>query len=175
MDQFSPLIPIEQYAFIKTFTIYILLYHFHPYLLRSPLSLLTCLKSISFTHRTGASVVLRRRWHNHRRRVSLIFFFMEATPILLRISSFLLISSRVATHPTKYAYLYYTHLLSMISLFNPTFCVILQNWYNRSQWKFPSVRTGYYGHIKLMLRSSISISWLGSYDWHHCWFSHLFR
>jgi len=30
MDQLSPLIPIEQYAFIKTFSLYILSYHLHP-------------------------------------------------------------------------------------------------------------------------------------------------
>ena len=37
MDQFSPLILIEQYAVIKTFSLYILSYHLHPCFIRSPL------------------------------------------------------------------------------------------------------------------------------------------
>ena len=37
MDQLSPLIPIEKYAFIKTFSLYILSYHLHICFLRSPL------------------------------------------------------------------------------------------------------------------------------------------
>ena len=36
-DQLSPLIPIEQYAFTKTFGLYILSYYLHPCFLRSPL------------------------------------------------------------------------------------------------------------------------------------------
>ena len=37
MDQFSPLIPIEQYAFTKTFSLYMLSYYLYPCFLPSPL------------------------------------------------------------------------------------------------------------------------------------------
>ena len=148
MDQLSPLIPIEQYAFIKTFSLYILSYHLHPCFLRSPLALLTCPNLICSTRRTSASVGLCRIWPNHRMQFSLIFSSIGAMPILVRISSFLtlslivlshiqwytylstnilishLISPRITTHPMKNAHLHYTHLLGMISLYSPTFCAI---------------------------------------------------
>jgi len=63
-----------------------------------PYALLTCPKLIRSTRRTGASVGLRRTWPNHRRRFSLIFSFIEATPILVRISSFLTLSLWVLPH-----------------------------------------------------------------------------
>jgi len=57
-----------------------------------PCALLTCPNLICSTHRTDASVGLRHTWPNHRRRFSLIFSSIEATPILVRISSFLTLS-----------------------------------------------------------------------------------
>ena len=89
-----------------------------------PSALLTCPNLIRSTRRTGASVCLRLTWPNHRRRFSLIFSYIEATPILIRISSFLTLSLRVLPHPTKHAHLCYTHLLGMISLYSPLFSVI---------------------------------------------------
>jgi len=68
MDQLSLLIPIEQCAFIKTFSLYILSYHLHP--LRSPLRSLTCCNLILSTRQTDASVGLCLTWPNHRRRLN---------------------------------------------------------------------------------------------------------
>ena len=98
MDHLSPLISIEQYAFTKTFSLYILSYYLHPCFLRSPLRFFNLPKLIRSTHRIGASVGLRRTWPNHRRWFSLIFSSIEATPILIRISSFLTLSLRVLPH-----------------------------------------------------------------------------
>ena len=94
----SPLIPIEQYVFTKTFSLHILSYYLHPCFLRSPCALLTCLKLIRSTRRTGASVSLRRTWPNHLRRFFLIFSSIKATPILVQITSFLTLSHRVLPH-----------------------------------------------------------------------------
>ena len=55
-------------------------------------TLLTCPNLICSTYRTGASVSLRRTWPNHCRRFSLIFSSIEATPFLVRISTFLTLS-----------------------------------------------------------------------------------
>ena len=90
-----------------------------------PCVLLTCPNLIRSSHRTGASVGLRRTWLNHRKRFSLNLLFYRGYAYLntnILISH--LISSRVTTHLTKHMHPYYTHLLSMISLYSPTFCVI---------------------------------------------------
>ena len=70
-----------------------------------PCSLLTYPKLIRSIRQTGASVGLCRTWPNHRRRFSLIFSSIEATPILVRISSFLTLSLRVLPH------IYISHLI----------------------------------------------------------------
>ena len=72
--------------------------YLHPCFLRSPCALLTCPKLICSTRRTGESVGLHRTWPNHRRRFYLIFSSIEATPILIRISPFLILSLRVLPH-----------------------------------------------------------------------------
>ena len=63
-----------------------------------PSVLLTFPKLIHSTCQTGASVGLRRTWPNHRRQFSLIFSPIQATPILVRISSFLTLSLYVLLH-----------------------------------------------------------------------------
>jgi len=63
-----------------------------------PCALLTCPNLIRSTRRTRASGGLRRTWPNHRKRFSLIFSFIEVTPILIRISSFLSLSLIVLPH-----------------------------------------------------------------------------
>jgi len=62
-----------------------------------PCALLTCPNLIGSTRRTGTSVGLRRIWPNHRRRFSL-FSFIEDTSLLVRISSFLILSLLVLPH-----------------------------------------------------------------------------
>jgi len=89
MDHLSSLIPIEQYAFTKTFSLYILSYYLHPCFFRLLCALLACPNLICSTRRTDASVGLCRTLPNHRRCFYLIFSFIELTPILVRISSFL--------------------------------------------------------------------------------------
>ena len=54
-----------------------------------PYALLACPNLIRSTRRSGASVGLCCTWPNHCRRFSLIFFSIGATPILVRIFSFL--------------------------------------------------------------------------------------
>ena len=98
MDHLYPLIPIEQYVFTKTFGLYILSYCLHLCFLRFPCTLLTCPKLIYSTRQTGASVGLRRTWSNHHRQFSLIFSSIEATPIVVRISTFLTLSLLILPH-----------------------------------------------------------------------------
>ena len=61
-------------------------------------ALLTCPDLIRYTHRTGASVGLSRTLPNHHRWFSLIFFCIGDTPILVRISLFLILSLLVLPH-----------------------------------------------------------------------------
>ena len=63
-----------------------------------PYALLTCPNLIQSTRRTDASGGLRRTRLNHRRWFSLIFSSIGATPILVRISSFLTLSLLVLSH-----------------------------------------------------------------------------
>jgi len=63
-----------------------------------PCVLLTCPNLIRSTHRTGASVGLRRTWPNHHRRFSLIFSSIESTPILVRIFSIFTLYLLVLPH-----------------------------------------------------------------------------
>ena len=63
-----------------------------------PCVLLTYPNLIRSTRRTGASVGLYRTWPNHHRRFFLIFSSISATPILVRISSFLTLSLLVLPH-----------------------------------------------------------------------------
>ena len=119
MDQLSPLIPIEQYAFTKTFSLNILSYYLHPYFFGLPCALLTCPNLIRSTRRTGASIGLRRTMLNY---LGDFLFYRGYAYLSTNILISHLISPRVSTHPTKHVHLCYTHLLSMISLYNPTFC-----------------------------------------------------
>ena len=61
-------------------------------------ALLTCSNLICSTRWTDASVGLLRTWPNHRRRFSLIFFFIVSTPILVQIFSLLILSLCVLSH-----------------------------------------------------------------------------
>ena len=58
-----------------------------------PCALLTFPNLTCSTRRTGASIDLCRTWSNHHRWFSLIFSSIEAAPILIWISSFLILSS----------------------------------------------------------------------------------
>ena len=101
MDQLSPLIPIKLYASLRPLaSISCHITSIHVYF-GLPCALLTCPNLIRSTRRAGAYVGLHRTWPNHRRRFSLIFSSIGATPILVRISLFLTLSLRVLPHSNE--------------------------------------------------------------------------
>ena len=124
MDQLSPLIPIEQYAFTKTFSLYILSYYLHLYFLRYPLRSFNFSNLIRSTHRTGHLYF----YVTHDQTIVGDFlsssFYRGYAYFSTNILISHLISPRVTTHPMKRAHLCYTHLLGVISLYSPTFCAI---------------------------------------------------
>jgi len=63
-----------------------------------PCALLICPNLIRSTRQTGAFIGLRRTWPNHHMPFSLIFSFIGAPPILVRIFSFLILSLLVLPH-----------------------------------------------------------------------------
>ena len=95
MDQLSPIIPIEQYAFTKTFSFYIFRITSIHVFFDPPCVFLTCLNMICSTRRTGASLDLRRTWSNHRRPHSWFLWRRKKRRWFLSLGKFLLHSKIV--------------------------------------------------------------------------------